>query len=838
MRTSAELREGFLAFMEEKGHKRLPSWPLVPRADDHSTLLTTAGMQPQMPFFLGREEPPAPLTATSQKCFRTPDIDEVGTDGHHLTFFEMLGNFSFGQYFKAGAIELAKEFITERLRLDWDRIWVTVHAGDPVFDLGPDEVAIREWEAIGMPPERIVALPSSENFWSVGGPGPCGPDSEIYWDWGAEHGCGDPTCAPACPRCDRFLEFWNLVFMEYEQHPDGKLTPLPEQNIDTGMGLERLSAIVQDVPNRSVYETDGYQAIMAWVAQESGVASGDSDAATKAHRVLADHGRGMTLLVADGVTPSNEGRGYVLRRIIRRAVQQARTIGLDDLWRISDVVVEQMGGAFPELTESRERIQGVLRAEEERFTETLARGMRLFEEVAAGGAISGKDAFDLTATYGFPFELTSELALERGLPVDEDGFRERMAEHREVSRSGGGRAVTALAGPPSRFVGYEQTEVLTAIVALEDLGDGTFEAKLERSPFYPSGGGQVSDQGWIEHEETGARAELRDAVRTGDDQTLVFEGEGFVAGARVKAVVPWTVRFPTMANHTATHLLHEALRRVLGEHVQQAGSSVRPDKLRFDFTHPKALGSEEREEVERLVNEQIFVNLPVRVYETPIEEARRLGAQMLFGEKYGDIVRVVEIDVFSRELCGGTHVRSTAEIGPFVILSEGSVGSGARRIEAVTSGEAYALLHARAKEGDELRAELAKARKGAKQDGAKADADFTVTRETAAGDVTVLVVELKTGDPLDVSDKLKATHAPAAVIVGLRDNGAAQLLINLDKSLEGRGVDAGSVIREAAALIGGKGGGRPTMARAGGKDAAGLESAVALAEKTILEALA
>jgi alanyl-tRNA synthetase len=846
VRTSAELREGFLAFMEEKGHTRLPSWPLVPRADDHSTLLTTAGMQPQMPYFLGREEPPALLTATSQKCFRTPDIDEVGTDGHHLTFFEMLGNFSFGQYFKAGAIELAREFIQERLRLDWDRVWVTIHAGDPLFDLGPDEVAIREWEAVGMPPERIVALPSAENFWSVGGPGPCGPDSEIYWDWGAEHGCGDPTCAPACPRCDRFLEFWNLVFMEFEQHPDGTLTPLPKQNIDTGMGLERLAAIVQDVPNRSVYETDGYQAIMDWVAAQSGVAFGDSDAATKAHRVLADHGRGMTFLVGDGVTPSNEGRGYVLRRIIRRAVQQARTIGLDELWGISDVVVEQMGPWFPELPENRERIRDVLRAEEERFTETLARGMKLFEEVAAGGAISGKDAFDLTATYGFPFELTRELALERGIPVDEDGFRERMAEHREVSRGAGSRAAGVLPGAPAEFVGYEQTEVLTAIVALNDLGDGTFEAKLERSPFYPAGGGQVSDQGWIEHEETGARAELRDAVRLGDDQTLVFEGAGsdvtaFAVGDRVKAVVPWAVRFPTMANHTATHLLHEALRRLLGEHVQQAGSAVRPDKLRFDFTHGQALTAEERAKVEEIVNEEVFAGRPVRAFETPIDEARRLGAQMLFGEKYGDIVRVVEIDGFSRELCGGTHVRSTAEVGPFVILSEGSVGSGARRIEAVTSGEAFALLHERAREGDELRNELAKARKAAKQGAAgdgKADADFTVTRETAAGDVTVLVVDVKSGDPLDVSDKLKQQHAPAAVIVGVRDNGAAQLLINLDKSLESRGVNAGDVIREAAALIGGKGGGRPTMARAGGKDAAGLDNAVALAEQTILEALA
>ncbi len=712
MRTTAELREGFLSFFEEKGHKRLPSWPLIPRPDDHSTLLTSAGMQPQMPFFLGLEPPPAPLTTTSQKCFRTQDIDEVGLDGHHLTFFEMLGNFSFGQYFKKGAIELATEFIQERLQLDWDRVWVTVHAGDPVFKLGPDEVAIKEWEAIGMPPERIVALPSVENFWSVGGPGPCGPDSEIYWDWGAEHGCGDPTCAPACPRCDRFLEFWNLVFMQFEQHPDGTLTPLPKENIDTGLGLERLAAMMQDV--RSVYETDGYQTIMSWVAQESGVAFGDSEPATKAHRILADHGRGMTFLVADGVTPSNEGRGYVLRRIIRRAVHQARTIGLDDLWRISDTVVDQMGNWFPELPENRERIRDVLRAEEERFTETLARGMKLFEEIAARGAISGKEAFDLTTTYGFPFELTGELALERGIPVDEDDFQQRMAEHREVSRAGGGRVVSALPGPASEFVGYEQTEVLTAIIALNDLGDGRFEAKLERSPFYPAGGGQVSDTGWIEHDETGARAELREAIRVGDDQVLVFEGTGFAVGDRVKAVVPWSVRFPTMANHTATHLLHESLRRVLGEHVAQAGSAVRPDKLRFDFTHEKALTPEEREQVEELVNEQIFVSQPVRTFETPIDEARKLGAQMLFGEKYGDIVRVVEIDGFSRELCGGTHVRSTAEIGPFVILSEASVGSGARRIEAVTSGEAFALLHERAREGDELRAELAAARKETK----------------------------------------------------------------------------------------------------------------------------
>ena len=547
-------------------------------------------------------------------------------------------------------------------------------------------------------------------------PGTVRPDSEIYWDWGAEYGCGEPGCAPACPRCDRFLEFWNLVFMAFEQHPDGTLTPLPRQNIDTGLGLERLAAIMQNV--RSVYETDGYQTIMDWVAQESGVAFGDSEAATKAHRILADHGRGMTVLVADGVMPSNEGRGYVLRRIIRRAVHQARTIGLDDLWRLSDVVVDQLGGWFPELPENRERIRDVLQAEEERFTETLARGMKLFEEVAARGAISGKEAFDLSTTYGFPFELTARARARAGYS------RRRGRLPAADGRAPGGLARgtgARVTGRASRATGgvrrLRADRGADGDPRAERPGDGQFEAKLERSPFYPAGGGQVSDGGWIENEETGARAELREAIRVGDDQVLVFDGGGFAVGDRVKAVVPWSVRFPTMANHTATHLLHEALRRVLGEHVAQAGSAVRPDKLRFDFTHEKALTPEERERVEELVNEQIFVSRPVRTFETPIDEARKLGAQMLFGEKYGDIVRVVEIEGFSRELCGGTHVRSTAEIGPFVILSEGSVGSGARRIEAVTSGEAFALLHERARESDELRAELAAARKESQDEG-------------------------------------------------------------------------------------------------------------------------
>jgi alanyl-tRNA synthetase len=849
MRTSAELREGFLSFFEEKGHLRRPSASLIPRADDHSTLLTTAGMQPQMPFFLGREPPPAPLTTTVQKCFRTPDIDEVGTDGSHLTFFEMLGNFSFGQYFKEGAIELATEFVQERMRLDWDRIWITVFAGDPRLDLGPDEVSIGLWENVGMPRERIVLLPASENFWppsAVDGTwlGPCGPDSELHYDWGEEHGCGQPDCAPGCVRCERFLEFWNLVFMEFEIHPDGSLTTLPAQNIDTGLGLERGSAVLQDVI--SVYDSDGYQQIMAWIAQESGVAYGESESATKAHRVLADHGRGMTFLVADGVKPSNEGRGYILRRIIRRAVQQAHRIGLHDLYRLPAVVVEQMGDAYPELPEHATEIERVIKTEEERFAETLERGMKVFEGLVDQEAISGEDAFTLVATYGFPLELTVELAEERGQAVDVDGFQTAMAKHREISRAGGARDVqraadfAAAAGFTTEFVGYWKTDVLTQIGALEELGDGLVLVKLRESPFYPAGGGQVTDAGWIERDgDPATRAELVEAYRFGDDQVLLVEGEGLQEGDRVRAVVPWAVRFPTMANHTGTHLLHQALRDVLGEHARQAGSAVRPDKLRFDFTHEHALTAEERDEVERRVNEKIFENLPVNVFETPIEEARSLGATMLFGEKYGDIVRVVEVPGYSVELCGGTHVRTTAEIGALVLLSEGSVGAGVRRIEAVTSGEAWALLAARSREADELRSELEQTRR-AKPNAASAPSQPSVSAEVRVEkDVNVIVqpvAGLDADQLLKLSDRFKQQHAPAAVVLGTTEDRHVHLVANFDPSVAER-ISASDVVQGAAALVGGGGGGRPTMARAGGKEPSKLGDALAEAERLILQAL-
>jgi len=906
MRTSAELRAGFRAFYESKGHVFWPSTPLVPRADDHSTLLTTAGMQPLMPYFLGREPPPAPLLTTVQKCFRTPDIDEVGLDGSHLTFFEMLGNFSFGQYFKEGAIEFAWEFVFDHLKIDPERFWVSVFAGDPELGLGEDTIAYDHWVKIGQPTERIVFLPRAENFWSVGGPGPCGPDTEMYYDWGEEHGCGELDCKPSCTRCERFLEFWNLVFMEFELHVDGKLTPLPTQNVDTGMGVERTAAILQDV--MTVYETDVYQAIMRWIAEQSGVAYGDSPEATKAHRVLADHGRGMTFLAADGIVPSNEGRGYVMRRIIRRAVQQGARVGLEApyLAPLSDVVIEQMKQGYPELEEHREEIHRILTAEEERFGKTLERGLRLFEEVAqtgeaisgedafrlhdtygfplkqgypeleehreeihriltaeeerfgktlerglrlfeevaqTGEAISGEDAFRLHDTYGFPLELTSELARERGLGINEEEFTRLMELQRTRSRGAISKDDKRAAEFAKRadfrteFVGYEKTEVLTQIGAVEDVGDGFFLAKLRESPFYPAGGGQVTDTGWIERDDGSVgRAELREAYRLEEDQALLFEGDAFAEGDRVRAVVAWGVRFPTMANHTATHLLHQALRDVLGEHVKQAGSAVRPDKLRFDFTHPQQLTDEERERIQHLVNEKVFENLPVRTFVTPIDEARRLGAMMLFGEKYGDHVRVVEIPGFSRELCGGTHVRSTAEIGPFVILSEGSVGAGARRIEAITSGEAHAYLHATMREADELRAELERARKESRKPKAEAAADFEIV-ENDGGVVLAEAKSLKGGALRDLSDRLRQQEKAAGVIVGSVDDGRVYLVVNLDESLVGRGLDAAKLVRELGKHIDGGGGGRPTLGEAGGKNPAGLRSALEAGKQAIAAAL-
>src|SRR5438876_413870 len=732
MRTTAELREGFLSFFEEKGHVRRPSASVIPPADDPTTLFIVAGMQPMKRWFLGLDGPPRRVT-TVQKVVRAGgkqnDLDDVGLTNRHLCFYEMLGNFSFGDYFKDG--ELAD---------------------------------------------------------------------------------------------------------------DGTLTPLPQQNIDTGMGFERAAMLLQDAD--SFAEIDVLQPLLDWIRERANADYGASDEVTKAYRVVVEHARTAAFLVAEGVAPSNEGRGYVLRRVIRRAVQFGRRIGLEPpfLYELADVVRVQMGSVYPELEERRSEVADLIRAEEERFRETLARGEKLFEEMVAKGEIAPEDAFRLHDTYGFPWELTKELAAARGPEVNEEEFTRLMDEQRERSRQGSAFDVEVrVTGPRTGFVGYERTDVLTAILAYADLGDGTFQAKLEQSPFYPEGGGQVSDAGYIENEETGVRADLIKATRLDDDQVLTFSGEAFDEGMRVRAVVPWSVRFPTMANHTATHLLHKALRDLLGEHVKQAGSAVRSDKLRFDFTHPQALTTEERERVEHAINEIVFQNRPVRTFVTPIEEARNLGAMMLFGEKYGEEVRVVEIDGYSRELCGGTHVRSTAEIGPFVILSEGSVGSGARRIEAVTSGEAFALLHERSREAEQLRAELVETRKQAKGQTAKAERTEVAPRsEEEIGGVNVYVGRMSdvTMDVLLAeSDRIKQERQPAAVVLGGSEDGRVHLVANFDRSLEGK-VDAVEVIKAAAAEVGGGGGGRATMARAGGKDPAKLDAALERAEEALRAALA
>jgi len=839
--STAELREAFQRFYEERGHLRVPGHSLIPPAEDLSTLFISAGMQQFKPYFLRTKEPPAPRVVSVQQCLRAggkdTDLEEVGRTERHCSFFEMMGNFSFGDYYKDEAVDFAWDWVTGVLGLEPERLWATVHEGDPSLGLGEDEVAVAAWLRKGIPPERIVRL-GKDNFWQSGETGPCGQCSEIFYDRGEKYACGDPNCSPG--HCDRIMEIYNLVFMAYDLQPGNVLVELPTPNVDTGNGIERTACVLQDVS--SVFDTDGFREIMDWIEAESGVPYRESEVSLRAHRVLADHGRAASFLIAEGVEPSNEGRGYICRRLLRRAIHQANRIGLADSHRLSRVVVGQMGSAYPILTQHADEIERSWRDEEERFSETLARGQKVFDELAGRPAITGNDAFVLAATYGFPIELTQELAEERGQPVDVDGFRELMEEHREVSRAGGEKSelqraaeLAGAAGFETEFVGYGKTDVLTQVGAFEELDDGTFLCKLRESPFYAESGGQVTDSGELVHEGSGAVAVLREGYKFGDDQVLRFEGAGFAAGDRVRAVVTWTKRFPTMANHTATHLLHQALRDVLGDHVKQAGSAVRPDKLRFDFTHSAGLTPEERDRVERIVNEKVFEAIPVRTFVTPIDEARKLGAMMLFGEKYGEEVRVVEIDGYSRELCGGTHVRSTAEIGPFVILSERAVGSGIRRIEAVTAGEAWSVLEGRSRELEAVRVELEEARRDAKKPKAQA-AGPDIVWQDRQGRVFVAEVKGARGSVLrDFSDQVRQREDAAAVVLASAEEGKVALVVNLDNSLAE--LDAVKIVRELGPIIGGGGGGRATLAEAGGKNVDAVRDALEAGRDRLAAAL-
>ncbi len=868
--TVAEIRERFLSFFEARDHRRMPSSSLVPPPDDRSVLLTTAGMQQFKPYFRGEQEPPSQRLTTVQKCFRTPDIENVGLTARHLTFFEMLGNFSFGDYFKEGAIPWAWELSTEGFGLDPERIWITVFGGDDDLGLGPDMEAVEIWRQVGIPEERIVHLGRGDNFWQAGPVGPCGPCSELYYDRGVDF--GGPDDLPG-DDTDRFLEFWNLVFMQYDLAEDGTMTPLPAPSIDTGLGPDRLAAILQDVP--SVYETEHFMTLVRYGEERSGKKMGESQEVTRALRILADHGRGMAFLIADGVVPSNEERGYVLRRIMRRAIQQGRALGINDfLPGLCEVVIDTLGDTWAELRAERDTILRWAHAEEESFGRTLAQGERMLRQIIDRARadetswVSAEDAFRLHDTYGFPYELTKELLKEEGLEVDDQGFDELMERARQIARGGarehagdaGHQSVTEFvrsAPFQSRFVGYETTEADTTLGALSQ-ANGKVLAKLAESPFYAEGGGQVSDSGWVQTES--GRARVTDVFRVGDDQALELEvEEGEIGpGQAASAQVARGDRLATERNHTATHLLHAALRERLGTHVRQAGSYVGPDKLRFDFTHGERLSPEELTDVEGLVNGWILGSHGVRAVTTTRDEAERLGAMALFGEKYGDVVRMVEVgDGFSRELCGGTHVGATGEIGLFDVAHETSSASNVRRIEAVTGPVGVDVFRRRTSELREIAAmlrvpeaevvsavtrlqqQLKDAQKRPRTDDRQL-AESVVASAEEIGGVRVVAQPVEVDDAkalLELSDQVKQKLGDAAVVLGTAVDGRVHLVANFSDAAVGRGLKAGDVVKVAAQITGGGGGGRPTMAQAGGRDPEKLPEAIAAARAAIEQGL-
>jgi alanyl-tRNA synthetase len=878
--TSDEIRRTFLEFFEQRDHKRLPSASLIPAEHDPSALFTVAGMHPLKPYFSGLERPPHPRVTTCQKTFRTPDIEIIGTTTRHLTFFEMLGNFSFGDYFKREAARYAWDLSTEGFGFHPDDIWISVFAGDDELGLGPDEEAIEAWLQIGVPRERIVELPRSENFWQAGPTGPCGPCSELYLDRGLAFGTtGD---LPGGEN-ERFLEYWNLVFMQLDQNPEGVLTPLPANNIDTGLGLNRLAAVLQG--KHSVFETDQFAPLISLGEELSGLRYGQDFPTDKAMRVLADHTRAMSFLVADGVVPSNEDRGYVLRRIMRRAIQQGRALELEPgfLGRYAERVTELMGSEYRELSEQRELVHKWLAAEEEGFGRTLEQGLarlgELIERAREAGAegIAGADAFLLHDTYGFPIDLTLEIVSEHGLGVDEDGFEALMEDQRRRARAGSGRgrgdaalreqaqALAGEAGFATDFVGYETTDSETTIGAVAGENRHVL-VKLVQSPFYATGGGQVADSGYIECADGECRATVADVVRLGEDQVVALAPERgtFTPGERVHACVDRATRHATEANHTATHLLHAALRSRLGTHVHQAGSYVGPDKLRFDFTHGHALSPEELRDVEDDVNRWILESHPVRALTTTLDQARELGAMALFGEKYGDVVRMVEVGdgSFSRELCGGTHVRFTSEIGLFKVVGDTSSAANVRRIEALTGPEAVGLMRrhdaslARAAATlrvppervpdavDELAGrtrELERASRRAATENGAVDVEQLAAGAvpTAGAPVLAAVVQVPDGTALlQLADRLKAKLGDAAIVLGSAGEGRVDLVASVAPSLVQRGVRAGEIVKVAAEKVGGGGGGRDTLARAGGREPGKLPEAIEAARHAIEAALA
>lgn len=863
--TGDEIRSKYLSYFEEKGHKVIASSSLIPHGDP-TLLLTTAGMVQLKPYFMGLAKPPHPRLTSCQKCFRTTDIESVG-DASHLTFFEMLGNFSVGDYFKAGAIDFAWEFITVRLGIPKERLWITVYLDD-------DE-AIQLWRGKGVPPGRIVRLGHEDNFWGpAGDSGPCGPCSEIHYDFGEAAGCGKADCNPSC-KCGRFCEIWNLVFMQYNQDKGGERTALPKPNIDTGMGLERITAIMQG--QNTVYKTDIFQPLLKRAAELTGKTYGADAEDDRSMRVVAEHGRAVSFLIADGVLPSNEGRGYVLRRLLRRGVLFGRRLGLDKpfLVEIAAAAIEQKGGTYPELLKRRDFILDVVRNEEDKFAGTLSTGLELLEEIMRRDEsklrmrITGESAFKLYDTFGFPVEITREIATSRGFDVDLQGFETEMGKQRERARSankfgGGEKGKPKFTGEfePTRFTGYSGLKESTRIAGILTANEGVNEIAsgqkagvvLEETPFYAEMGGQVGDTGYIRAE--GGLFKVSNTIKL-DARTVLHQGEleegSLVVGDPVTAEVDPERRADISRNHTATHLLHYALRQVLGEHVQQRGSLVEAARLRFDFSHLSSLTDQEITRIQEIVNAEIRRNHAVYDKQMSYKEAVASGAMALFDEKYGDVVRVLSVGSppISTELCGGTHVSATGEIGLFEITTETSVGSGLRRIEGVTGRQALIenqnRVNALKTLADLLDTNpagiLAKAQTLAKKAGDLEKRVESLERDEAlkavpsllshAVDVSGVRLVAARVDPCrpetlrDIGDSLRDKLGSAVVVLGTVNEGKPFFVVTVSSDLTLKGYNAGNIIRQIAAITGGGGGGKPNYAQGGGKDISRLDEAIA-----------
>lgn len=864
-----ELREKFLSFFESKGHMRLPSFSLIPK-DDNSLLLINSGMAPMKKYFTGEVTPPSKRVTTCQKCIRTPDIERVGITARHGTFFEMLGNFSFGDYFKHEATAWAWEFCTKVLELPVDKLWVTIYQDDDeAFDIWTKEV--------GVAPERIVRMGKEDNFWEHGS-GPCGPCSEIYFDRGEKYGCGKPDCGVGC-ECDRYVEFWNVVFSQFDSDGKGNYPPMEHPNIDTGMGLERLACIMQGVDN--LFLVDTVQNIMKHICRIAGIQYGEDEKKDISLRVITDHIRSTTFMIGDGVMPSNEGRGYVLRRLLRRAARHGRLLGINHtfLADVANTVIDENKNAYPELDEKRAMITKLIHVEEESFAKTIDQGMQMLNSLIDkdfNACLSGEDAFRLNDTYGFPLDLTKEIVAERGMTVDEERFHQLMQEQRERARNARKNAgADAWAGendvladvPPTEFLGYEKSQTEATVLAILKDGERVDHATagdeialvLDRTTFYAESGGQVGDVGPI------SSADALIAI----DNTTKNHAKNFIhhgvinagtisVGDRVQTEGDPENHRAIMRNHTAAHLLQAALRTVLGDHVEQAGQLVDEKYVRFDFTHFAALTPEELHRVETIVNGVILSGTPVECREMPIEEAKKLGAMALFGEKYGSIVRVVSVGDFSKEFCGGTHVDNTGKIGLFKILSESSVAAGVRRIEAVTGLNALQYLNdtlaqlgavasalkvtsvsGLAQRAEQMTAELKEKDREIESLNAKmADMRINGLFEGAKDiDGVRVITALFSATPSNalrtMCDKIRDNAPNVVAVLAATQDGKANIAVAVGKEAQQKGLNAGKIVREVAKVAGGNGGGKAEFAMAGAKDLTKLDEALAAAEGVV-----